>query len=150
VGLPAVIAFGDGTVLPNILGTTIDLTGAAGLLANTAFSLPRDGIISDITAYFSAVLSLNLIGTNLTVHAQVYESTNPDNTFSPIGGTEVVLSPDYSGLISIGDIASGSLTGLNIPVTAGTRLLMVFTLTAGGVSLLNTLTGYASAGINIS
>ncbi|PWJ50748.1 exosporium glycoprotein BclB-related protein, partial [Faecalicatena contorta] len=148
-GLPGIVAFGNSTTLPTVLGATIDLTGAAGLLANMAFSVPRDGTITDIAAYFSVVLGLSLVGTDLTVSAQLYESTTPDNIFSPVAGTEVTLAPDFTGIINIGDIASGTLTGLNIPVTAGTRLLLVFTLTAEGLSLLNTLTGYASAGINI-
>ncbi len=143
------MAFGNSTVLPNILGATIDLTGSAGLLANMAFSVPRAGTITDITAYFSTVLGLSLVGTTVTVHAQLYQSTTPDNTFSPIAGTDVSLSPTLGGIISIGDIASGTLSGLSIPVTAGTRLLMVFDITASGVSLLNTLTGYASGGVNI-
>jgi hypothetical protein len=39
---------------------------------------------------------------------------------------------------------------LAIPVTAQTRLLMVFSATATGASLLNTVVGYASAGITIT
>ncbi|MEA4970899.1 MAG: exosporium glycoprotein BclB-related protein [Candidatus Pelethousia sp.] len=149
VGLPAVVAFGNSTVLPNVLGATIDLTGADGLLANMAFSMPRDGTITDITAYFSVVLGLTLLGTDLTVHAQLYQSTTPDNTFTPIAGTDIALTPTLSGIINVGDIASGTLSGLNIPVAAETRLLMVFSVTAAGVSLINILTGYASGGVNI-
>ncbi len=149
-GLPAIVGFGNSTVLPNILGATIDLTGSTGLLANLAFSMPRDGIITSIAAYFSVVIGLTLIGTNITVHAQLYQSTTPNNIFSPIAGTEVTLAPSFGGIIVIGSIASGILTGLNISVTAETRLLMVFSITADGVSLINTLTGYASAGVSIN
>jgi hypothetical protein len=39
---------------------------------------------------------------------------------------------------------------LAIPVTAQTRLLLVFSATAAGLSLINTVTGYASAGVTIS
>jgi BclB C-terminal domain-containing protein len=125
------------------------LTGATGVLANLAFSVPRDGAITDIAAYFSVVLGLTLIGTDITVQAQLYSSAVPNNTFSPIAGTLVTLAPTIGGTVNVGDIASGLLTGLNIPITAGTRLLMVFSITASGVSLVNTLTGYASAGISI-
>ena len=118
-------------------------------MANMAFSVPRDGIITDIAAYFSVVLGLSLVGTTVTVQAQLFSSPTPDNTFAPIPGTLVTLSPALTGVIAIGAITSGSLTGLSIPVTAETRLLMVFTITATGISLLNTLTGYASAGVNI-
>jgi len=144
-----VVAFGNSAVLPNVLGTSIDLTGAAGLLANMSFSVPRDGVITDFTAYFSVVLGLTLIGTDLTVHAQLYQSTTPNNIFAPIAGTDIALSPDLGGIINIGDITSGALSGLNIPVTAETRLLLVFSVTADGLSLLNTITGYASGGVNI-
>jgi BclB C-terminal domain-containing protein len=137
-------------VLPTILGATIDLTGAAGLAANMSFSVPRDGTITDITAYFSIVLALSLAGTDLTVTAQLYESTTPNNIFSPVAGTAIALTPPFSGIISVGDIATGSLTGLSIPVVTGTRLLMVFSVTAEGLSLINTVTGYASAGVSIS
>lgn len=148
-GLPAIIGFGNSTTLPDILGATIDLTGASGLLTNLAFSVPRDGVITSIAAYFSVVLGLTLVGTEITVTAQLYESTTPDNIFTPIPGAVVTLSPSFTGIINVGSIASGIVDGLNIPVDAGTRLLMVFTITAEGLSLINTLTGYASAGVNI-
>ena len=39
---------------------------------------------------------------------------------------------------------------LNIPVTSQNRLLMVYSASATGLSLVNTITGYASAGITIA
>uniref|UniRef100_UPI0025EE9493 exosporium glycoprotein BclB-related protein n=1 Tax=uncultured Oscillibacter sp. TaxID=876091 RepID=UPI0025EE9493 len=150
VGVPAVVGFGNSAVLPNILGATIDLTGAAGLLANMSFSMPRDGVITDITAYFSTVVALSLLGGEVTVTAQLYESTTPDNTFSPVAGTAVALAPTYSGVVAIGEVAFGSLTGLNIPVTAETRLLLVFSVTATGLALATVVNGYASGGVNIA
>lgn len=150
MGLPAVVGFGFGAVLPNVLGTTTDLTGAGGLLANMAFSMPRDSVITDIAAYFSTVLALSLFGSNVTMTAQLYRSTAPNNAFSPIAGTEVTLSPAFTGIVGVGTIASAALSGLSIPVTAETRLLMVFSATATGHSLVNVVTGYASAGVNIS
>jgi len=145
-----VVGFGNGAVLPDILGATIDLTGSAGLLANMSFSMPRDGVITDITAYFSNVVALTLIGGTVTVTAQLYASTTPDNTFSPIAGTAVALAPTYSGTVAIGEVAFGSLTGLNIPVTAETRLLLVFSVTSDGVGIATTVNGYASGGVNIA
>ena len=111
--------------------------------------MPRDGVITDITAYFSTVLALTLVGGDVTVTAQLYSSSTPDNTFSPIAGTAVALAPAYSGLVSIGDITAGSLSGLSIPVTTGTRLLLVFSVTGTGIAIDTTVTGYASGGINI-
>ena len=91
-----------------------------------------------------------MVGSTVTVRAQIYESTTPNNVFSPIAGTLINLTPALSGVISVGTLLNGSLTGLNIPVTPQTRLMLVFSATASGVSLLNTVVGYASAGLSIN
>lgn len=67
----------------------------------------------------------------------------PDNTFPRITGTEVSLLPDFSGTINIGDIANATLSGLSIPVAAGTRFLMVFSTTASGILLVIPAAGAA-------
>ena len=65
-------------------------------------------------------------------------------------GATVTLAPDYTGLISVGDTASGVIDGLNIPVAAGTRLMIVFysDITAG-LDVASILTGQTSGGISI-
>jgi BclB C-terminal domain-containing protein len=113
-----------------------------------AFSMPRAGTITDIAAFFSTTLSLSLVGSTITVTAQLYSSTTPDNIFSPIG-TAVTLAPALTGILAAGTVSNGILTGLSLAVTPETRLLMVFSITATGVSLINTVIGYASAGITI-
>ena len=147
-GFPSVVGFGNSGTLPTVLGTTIDLTGAAGLLANFSFSMPRDATITSISAYFSVTAALTLgIGT-IDITAQLYQSTTPDNTFSPIPGALVTLPP-LSGLISIGDNVSANSGPLSIPVTEGTRLLLVFSATSTGLAIAATAGGYASAGVNL-
>jgi BclB C-terminal domain-containing protein len=79
----------------------------------------------------------------------LYSSTTPDNTFTPIPGALVTLAPPLTGVLGVGTISNGLTTGLTIPVTPQTRLLMVFSATATGASLINTVIGYASAGITI-
>jgi BclB C-terminal domain-containing protein len=76
----------------------------------------------------------------------------PDITqnISLFAGTLISLTPALSGIVSIGTLLNGTLTGLNIPVTAQTRLMLVFSATASGLSLLNTVAGYASAGLSIN
>ncbi|WP_051624296.1 exosporium glycoprotein BclB-related protein [Clostridium akagii] len=150
VGLPGFVGFGSSAQGIAVLGATIDLTGAGGTLLNFAFSVPRDGTITSIAAYFSTTAALSLVGTTITVNAQLYSSTTPNNTFVPIAGTLVTLSPSITGIVAIGAISNGILTGLSIPVSAQTRLLMVFSTTATGLALINTVAGYASAGVTIS
>jgi BclB C-terminal domain-containing protein len=94
-------------------------------------------------------VALTLVGTTITITAQLYSSPTPDNTFAPVAGTLVTLAPALTGVLAIGTTSNGILTGLAIPVTAETRLLMVYSITAAGVDLISTVAGYASAGVTI-
>ncbi len=133
-----------------MVGSTIDLTGSPGTNLDESFSLPTDGTITSISAFFSATNALALVGTTVTVTAQIYESTTPDNTFTAIPGALVTLSPSLTGFIGVGTVSNGITTGLNIPVTAQTRLLLVFSASAAGLSLVNTISGYMSGGLSIT
>ncbi|MDF1493894.1 exosporium glycoprotein BclB-related protein [Caproiciproducens sp. CPB-2] len=149
-GTPAFIGFGSSAEGLTVLGASIDLTGGPGITVNEAFSVPRDGTITSVAAFFSTTVALSLVGSTVTITAQLYESTTPDNTFTPIAGTLVTLAPPLTGAISLGTVSSGVVTGLSIPVTAETRLLMVYSITAAGLTLANTVSGYASAGVTIA
>jgi BclB C-terminal domain-containing protein len=81
----------------------------------------------------------------------LYESATPDDTFTAVVGAVATLAPPLTGVISIGDVFSGVTTGLNIPVTAGTRLLLVFSAAVtAGPDLVTAIIGYLSAGLGIS
>lgn len=149
-GLPAFVGFGSSAQGLTLLGSTIDITNASGTLSNFAFQVPRAGVITSFSAFFSTTAALSLIGSNVTVNAQIYQSATPNNVFAPIAGTLIGLTPSLTGIISVGTLLNGALTGLNIPVTAGTRLMLVFSATASGVTLINTVAGYASAGLSIN
>ncbi|WP_286676824.1 exosporium glycoprotein BclB-related protein [Cytobacillus oceanisediminis] len=147
----SVIGFGSSASGINIADGTIDLTGGGGSLLNFAFSVPRNGVITSIAAYFSTTAALNLSKSTVTVKAQLYQSTAPNNIFTPIPGAVVTLSPSLSGVINTGTILNGITSGLSIPVTEQTRLLMVFSASVtGGPDIVATIVGYASAGVGIS
>ena len=78
----------------------------------------------------------------------MYESATPNDTFSPVSGTTVTLSPALSGIISGPTAMNGTVTGLNIPVTNQARLMVVFSLS--GATLANTVTAFTSAGVGIN
>nr|WP_250230262.1 exosporium glycoprotein BclB-related protein [Anaeropeptidivorans aminofermentans] len=142
-------AIGFGLNLPGIAAAsgTISLLG----LTNLAFSVPRDGVITSLAGYLSISAGLSLIGSTVTVSAQLFQSTTPNDTFVAVPGAVVTLAPPLTGLISIGDVSSGVTTGLNIPVTAGTRLLLVFSAeVTAGLDIAAAIAGYASAGLGIS
>jgi BclB C-terminal domain-containing protein len=145
------VGFGSSATNISITGGTIDLTGAAGTLLNFAFSVPRTGTLTSMAAYFSATASVSLVGSTVTITAQLYRSTTPNNTFTAVPGALVTLSPALTGLIALGAISSGNTTGLSIPVTVGERLLLVFTSTVtAGIDVATTVAGYASAGVTIA
>ena len=144
VGQASAVGFGNNAqVEPS--GGVID----AATVPLIAFSMPRDGTITSMSAFASTTVGLALLGTTITLTAQLYESTTPDNIFTPIPGAAVTLAPPLTGIIAIGTISSGISTGLSIPVTAGTRLLLVFSGTATGVSLINVVSVFTSAGVAI-
>jgi BclB C-terminal domain-containing protein len=151
-GLPGtgvLIGFGNGIDGVNVGSGIVDLTGSPSTTLNFAFSMPRDGTITSISAYFSTTVAQALVGTTVTLTGQLYESTTPNNTFTPIPGASVTLAPAMTGVLAIGAISNGITTGLSIPVTAQTRLLFVGSASAAGLSLIDSMPGYWSAGVTI-
>ncbi|WP_304952525.1 exosporium glycoprotein BclB-related protein [Viridibacillus arvi] len=150
VGTTSLIGFGNSASNVMLDGTKINLTGSAGALLNFAFSIPRAGKITSMDAFFSTSEALSLVNSTITITAQLYQSTTPNNLFTPVPGATVTLSPKLSGNLPLGYVSHGITTGLNIMVTAQTRLLMVFSAAATGHPLDNIVGGYASAGLSIS
>ncbi|WP_053417690.1 exosporium glycoprotein BclB-related protein [Viridibacillus arvi] len=150
VGTTCLIGFGNSASNVMLDGTKINLTGSAGALLNFAFSIPRDGKITSMDAFFSTSEALSLVNSTITITAQLYQSTTPNNLFTPVPDAIVILSPKLSDNLPLGYVSHGITTGLNIKVTAQTRLLMVFSAAATGHSLDNMVAGYASAGLSIS
>ncbi|GAB3996679.1 hypothetical protein GCM10028807_39850 [Spirosoma daeguense] len=145
VGTVASLGFGSSVSALVPIGGNIVLS----IQANSAFSIPRNGTITSLSAYFSASLLTLVSSGSATVTAQLYQSTTPNNTFSPIPGATVVFPP-FTSTISIGTTRNGITNGLNIPVTAGTRVMLVYSVTASGITLPITVVGHASAGVSIN
>ena len=143
-GTSTTVGFGNSVTGVYVSGGLIDAT----TINNIAFSVPRDGTITSLSAFFSNTAGLSLLGTTVNLTAELYVADQGSNYFVPLGGY-TTLSPAFTGIASIGSTASANNSSLNIPVTRGQRILLVFSATASGLSLVNTLTGYVSAGINI-
>lgn len=145
IGTTSLVGFGSSYVGASLVGGNISLVGAPGVATNMAFQMPRDGIITSVSAFFSVTAAISLLA-NINLTLQLYASLTPDsNIFAPIpGATATAVLP---GILAIGDTVSAVTDGLNIPVSAGTRLLAVFSATS---TLAVTLAGYASGGIAIS
>ncbi|MEK4759790.1 exosporium glycoprotein BclB-related protein [Viridibacillus sp. FSL E2-0187] len=145
VGTTSLVGFGTAIPGVSLVGNNIDLSAATG---TEGFSVPRAGSITSISASLSATVALNLVGGTATVRAQVYRAVAGSNVFSPTTAF-VDLSPALS-TIAIGTITSGTANVAPVSVAAGDRLLMVYSVTTTGIALATTITGNASAGINIA
>ncbi|WP_343534467.1 exosporium glycoprotein BclB-related protein [Pedobacter sp.] len=145
-GTVSVLGFGNSAIGISLAAANINATS----IANFAFVAPKNGTITSISGMFSTTVALSVLGTTITVTGQLYSAPANSNDFSPVAGATVTLAPGLTGIASIGTTMSGSTTGLSIPVTIGTRYLMVYRATATGITLINTVTGYASAGVNIN
>lgn len=143
VGTPALVGFGTSMAGVPIAGGSFTLPA----LSNLAFMVPRTGTLTSISAFFRSTIGLNLPLSTLTVHAEIYLATGNSSTFNATG---VTVSLTFPSTISIGTAVANTANSFAINVNAGDRLLMVFTATASGVNLVNTLTGEASAGLSIN
>lgn len=147
-GNPNVVGFGNFGVILAPLGPTIDLTGVLGRAINCAFSVPRDGTITAFSAFFSVTQITPGLDTSIAITAQMYSAPAGSNIFSPIVGAIIAFTP-IAGVSPVGTVVEDIVDGLSILVSARTRLLLVYSVSAEGTSLANSVSGYASAGLTI-
>jgi hypothetical protein len=106
-------------------------------------------MITDISFYFSTDKDYDLGDKHAVLFAQLWESAAPDDTFTPIQGTQV-KTQSITGRIPAGSHMSATLH-LTEPchITSGTRLLYI-----AGIQCENekevTLSGLISGGVTIS
>nr|WP_232843409.1 exosporium glycoprotein BclB-related protein [Sporosarcina beigongshangi] len=143
VGTPALIGFGTSMAGVSIAGGSFTLPA----LSNLAFMVPRTGTLTSISAFFRSTVGLNLPLSTMTVHAEIYRAIGDSSTFNATG---VTVNLAFPSTISIGTAVADTASGFSFNVNAGDRLLMVFSATASGINLVNTLTGEASAGLSIN
>jgi BclB C-terminal domain-containing protein len=111
--------------------------------------VPKSATITDLTLYFTNTAALNLLNTNIQVTGRIFVSTTPNNSFSQLGPDFNIDIP-LTGVLEIGGIRSQSYHGLSLVVPEKTRLVLVVSATASGLSLVNTVVGYVSAGVMLS
>ena len=151
IGTVSLVAFGSSTSGITLSSGDIILNGTSGL-TNQAFSFPRNGTVTGITAYLTTTAQVYITDSNSAfIAVQLYQSATPNNIFTAIPGTLVVLNPPLTGTVYVGSIHHVEMTGLSIPITIGTRLLLVF-LTESNTLFPEffSVTGYASGGMTIA
>ncbi len=142
---------GFGHSISNVLmvDNIINITNLSGTPTNFAFSVPCPIEIKSISAFFSTTNTLSLIDTKVKIKAAIYKSNNNDNNFTAIDNAYVILEPELTSVVIMGNIIKGIKNDINIHIDAGTRLILAFTVETFGEPKSDVITGYASAGIEI-
>jgi BclB C-terminal domain-containing protein len=148
VGRPGLIGFGSSVQGQTNLGSTIDLNSYPPSVLSYVFTVLCSGTINTISSNFITTLALNLVLSSVQVSSRLYQSTSSSNIFSFIPGSQVDLVPTLTGVVAIGTNLSKT-NSVSIPVTPGTRLLMVYFITSSGINLINSVSGNANADVSI-
>jgi|GEM_PF-1322106 len=149
-GLPGtglMLGFGAGDSTNSPVAGTIDLAAED---SNMAFVVPRNGVLTDVSFHISNTTTQVLIGSTLTLRAQLYRAVGGSNSFTAVPGTITAGSPAFTGILAIGTTSAATTSGLSIPVVQGDRLLLVISAEAAGLSLINSVPLRASGGIVIN
>jgi hypothetical protein len=143
---------GQGVVLP-LAGST-----ATGATANLIGGVP-DNFLGEIQVLPSAVTfgsmsvnfvtgqAMSLVGTTVTLTAQLYTVPNGSTIASAVSGFSCTLSPAFTGVLAINTLSSCTANGLTGAFSAGDSGFVVVSATAAGISLINTVEGSLSVGI---
>lgn len=114
VGQIAVLPLsGDQAGSAQLSGPVLDMTGGSGQTV-PAQTFPTDETIESMTVFASTTIPQALVGTTVTVTAQLYTSTTPDNTFTPVPGAVVTAAPPLTGVVPIGTISNGMYVSASI------------------------------------
>ncbi len=142
--LASIIGFGSAVDFVPIANNTINLTA----VLSEAFSVPRDGNITAISASYTTLEGLVESGF-VTIRAQIFLAPAGSNTFTGTSAS-VDLVPSITEPVPLGLLVFGSATFPLVPVAAGDRLLMVFYISSlQAETAVDLVIGTASAGINI-
>jgi BclB C-terminal domain-containing protein len=100
---------------------------------------PADVTITGLSGYVQNTVAMSLVGTTISIQAQLYTSPQGSNVFAAVPGAVCTMAPFFTGIISLGASAECAIAGLNIPVAAGRKGVVVLSATASGLSLMNTV-----------
>jgi BclB C-terminal domain-containing protein len=143
-GIGGVLGLSNAAPTVSLLNSfiTLDLTTGPAVLPGLALSNPYGSTIIDTIALFFTVIAA-VQTTPSTIRAQIWTSPTPNNSFTAIGPI-TSLTPAVPGVITVGSVHHMLASGLNLPLTAETRIVIVFSITN---ALVASVTGYPSASI---
>ena len=145
-GTPVFIAFGDYRILGTALTDPFTLADTA---LDTAFQMPRAGVLDSIWFTFRVTEEFTPTDGELEVFAQVFIAPNDSNIYTGIPGTLIQLGSTIDGPVTPGTILQGSQDNLNVLIPAGSKLIaLVFPV--GNITEPTSLDGTVIGGIAIN
>ena len=111
---------------------------------------PTDIIISEIAMHATITDPLVLIGTTITLQAQVYVAPFGSNTGTAVAGLTCGAQPGLAGAVASGTTVTCLANGLDIAIPSQSRAWMVVSATATGLSLVNTINMQVSTSLGSS
>lgn len=109
--------------------------------ANMAFTIPRNTNIKSLFFNFYNTLSLSLLSP-ITLRIQIYKANNNDTNFTSV--TNATTSLIIPSMISANTPLQSNVTGLNIPVNTGDKLIALISAQS---TIASTISGFATASI---
>ncbi len=95
-----------------------------GITSVYAFPLAKDSVITDVCATMIAIETVDLGAVEVNMFVQVlYKKDTP--YFIAIPETKVVMTPAMTGSVTQGQVCQGFANNLNIPLPAGSRVMLV-------------------------
>ncbi|OXM17209.1 hypothetical protein [Paenibacillus herberti] len=137
--------------IPVISLSSVGVSTALFPNTNYAFSMPQAATITAFSAGFIPG-DITIEGGSVSIQAQLCRaspSAAPDAFFEPVPGAVIPMSPTLTGNIS-GFSCAGSLTGLNIPLDAEDRFIILFTASSTGANVSpTTISGTIGANLTL-
>jgi hypothetical protein len=146
-GQSAYLPFSGSLLQSNDDADSADGGTAAGLVLQT---IPRDATLTGLTARFSTTTPLSLVGSTITLSAQVYLADDGTSVPQPVGVAICTGVPPLTGVVSTGTLSSCTISGLTIPVSAGAVGWVKVSATASGLTLINSIGLNTSVGVALS
>jgi hypothetical protein len=111
--------------------------------------LPADTTITGLSASFNTSVAMSLPATVVTLQARIWVSSSASggNEYFPVLAASVTL-PQFGGLVPANSSFNDSVSGLNIVIPSGDLAVVVFSATASGFVMANTITGTGTVGIS--
>lgn len=137
--------------LAGMVATADTTTISGGVPANYLGDmqiLPVDVTLGSLSVNFVTSNSMTLVGTTLTMSAQLYKVPNGTTTATAVPGFSCTLAPAFTGVLAPGTLTSCLATGLTGVFTAGDSGFVVVTPTiTAGLDSAVSVQGKVSVGI---